>query len=57
MKEKIEKTLAELSERLENANKELSTCPEGTLSCKKRRNRDFFPNYKFWRKTFTEKHK
>ena len=36
MKEKIEKMLAELSERLENANKELSTCPEGTLSYVKR---------------------
>ena len=32
MKEKIEKMLAELSERLENANKELRTCPKGTLS-------------------------
>ena len=28
--------LAELSERLDNANKELSTCPEGTLSYVKR---------------------
>ena len=34
--------LAELSQRLENANKELSTCPEGTLSYVKRHGRGTF---------------